>query len=718
MTDHNLEELLYFNGLDGETGDYIVPPLSIKELAEVIQDDNDAYRLGRFKLSSGKSFALSPGLDAKDLSQTGWGIIFAQNDPQAKTIKAALKPLIDLRQAQASQKNETFFQIFEGPRGYRPGDKVQDFLNRLGVGEGSVDPEKGVPYYLLLAGSPEYIPFQFQFQLDVDFAVGRLHFDQIEAYHYYAQTLVAAEEGKIKQSRDISFFSVKDEGDRATESSAAYLIPPLEKIVQKNQDQGWTLNRFEGEGQATKAQLGQLLGGDQTPALLFTASHGMAYRPENISQAKQEDLQGALLCQGAYRNLQPANTFSGADLNPEAGLSGMIAFFFACFSAGTPQANEFQTIDDYLVKRGGAGMPAKLAERAFLAQLPQAMLGHPKGGALAVIGHVERAWQHSFMLSDFSAANTSNFDIVLRQLLKGQPVGEALNEFGLRFGSIATRLTDQLSDFKYYQQQREEYPDEYQEFIKEHGLNMVSLWTRHHDAKNYVLLGDPAVCLPLATVEESDNASSNLNLKTFQPEPETRKSETSSSPPDQPSTPDQADKPETSDTSYLPPLNPDEGTMTGDPELYKYWREHIRRGFEQNNQMFESILKGIMNPYYTTVWMYRAIFILGVISFLVTAGLAIWTEKTLFTLLFGGLSIGAFLSFFFRYPLQALEENLQFITWLGIIYNTYWARLMYLNDSKTVKDDLQEITQDAIKELDLLIDKHHKISHKRYKVPD
>ncbi len=96
--------------------------------------------------------------------------------------------------------------------------------------------------------------------------------------------------------------------------------------------------------------------------------------------------------------------------------------------------------------------------------------------------------------------------------------------------------------------------------------------------------------------------------------------------------------------------------------------------------MFNRILTGFMNPYYTTIWMYRILFGVGIAAFLVAAVLSAWTKQAGFGLIFGGLSIIAFLSYFLSRPLQALEENLQFITWLGIIYNTYWIRLTYAMD--------------------------------------
>ncbi|MBX2998192.1 MAG: hypothetical protein KF893_06730 [Caldilineaceae bacterium] len=150
-----------------------------------------------------------------------------------------------------------------------------------------------------------------------------------------------------------------------------------------------------------------------------------------------------------------------------------------------------------------------------------------------------------------------------------------------------------------------------------------------------------------------------------------------------------------------------------DPTLYEYWREHIHQGFQRNNRMFDTILDAFMRPYNTTIWMYRILFGLGIAAFLVAAGLGAWLREPVFSLIFGGLSIVSFLTYFLGRPLQSLEENLKFITWLGIIYNTYWTRLVYMMDSETIHADLEDATQDAINELERLLDKHHDFSGKR-----
>lgn len=142
------------------------------------------------------------------------------------------------------------------------------------------------------------------------------------------------------------------------------------------------------------------------------------------------------------------------------------------------------------------------------------------------------------------------------------------------------------------------------------------------------------------------------------------------------------------------------------PELYEAWRKHIEDGLHNNNTMFKRILEGFMNPYWTTVWMYRILFGIGVGAFLVAAFLGIRDGATAGTVLFGGLSIASLIAYFISRPLQALEENLQFITWLGVIYNTYWTRLLYTMDPQNANSEIEDATNDAIEKIKELMDKH------------
>jgi hypothetical protein len=73
-------------------------------------------------------------------------------------------------------------------------------------------------------------------------------------------------------------------------------------------------------------------------------------------------------------------------LGDSPALRGMLAFFFACYGAGTPRQDDFAHL--------ATGAPVEIAPHGFLARLPQQLL---KRGALAVVGHVERAWGCSFV---------------------------------------------------------------------------------------------------------------------------------------------------------------------------------------------------------------------------------------------------------------------------------------------------------------------------------
>jgi len=262
----------------------------------------------------------------------------------------------------------------------------------------------------------------------------------------------------------------------ATRRMADHLVRPLlEKLGRTLPD--WQMTTFLS-GEATKARLAELLGGSETPALLFTTSHGLGFP---CGDARQRPHQGALLCGDwpgpeSWKAAIPQDFyFAGDDLAADASLRGLISFHFACYGAGTPRLDDFaqRALKDR----------AAIAPEAFLGALPQALLSHPRCGALAVIGHVERAWGYSFLWKG-AGAQTVAFESALRRLLDGHPVGSAMEYFNARYAELSTMLADRL--------------DEMELGAKPDPAELAGLWTANNDARGYVILGDPAVRLPVA----------------------------------------------------------------------------------------------------------------------------------------------------------------------------------------------------------------------------
>ena len=196
------------------------------------------------KAKKEKTWALIEGRVPKVLDQSGWGIIFARDADPA--IKEALSDLLRLRQEQSGP----LFRVYEDKLGYQGGEKKVDFLKRRGAAPfGRVVPEQ-MPYYLLIVGSPKHIPYSFQYQSDVQYAVGRIHFETLQEYANYASSVVAAETGKVKLPRQISLFGVANPDDKATELSSQRLIQPVLDDLQKNYAD-WRVAAFLRE-QATK----------------------------------------------------------------------------------------------------------------------------------------------------------------------------------------------------------------------------------------------------------------------------------------------------------------------------------------------------------------------------------------------------------------------------------------------------------------------------------
>jgi hypothetical protein len=486
-------EFLYFNGIDGNSGSYLLPPLSAKQVAAIAANTSlDDAQIKELKwwhqrITEGH-YGVKEGVDPKNLAETGWGVIFAHDENPA--VREALSLLLDWRRSQASQNIEYYYKEYVGPDGYRPGQSKGEFLSQKGAGPGPADPEK-VPYYLLIVGDPEKIPYRFQTQLDIQYAVGRIHFNKLEDYAAYAESVVQSEKQKLSLPRQAAFFGVANADDRATQLSVSELVTPLAEYLQKDKPD-WQVRSILRD-QATKDNLNQLLKGKDAPALFFSASHGMSFPNADPRQLPH---QGALLCQDwpgpqNWRGPIPEEFYYSADdLDSDVNLLGLIAFTFACYGAGTPKQDEFA--------QQAFKQRADIAPRAFLSNLPLKMLSHPKGGALAVIGHVERAWGYSFLWGK-SGRQLAVFESSMKRLVEGHPVGSAFERFNERYAEISSDLSMVLEDIQFGKAADE--------------LELAGMWTANNDARNYVILGDPAVRMMVA--ESTENLHANRETITI-----------------------------------------------------------------------------------------------------------------------------------------------------------------------------------------------------------
>ncbi len=409
---------------------------------------------------------LKAGLDPLALDQAGWCVVWPEDVPD--TVREALAPLIARRRRQAG----TLFRQLE----YYRGESLFEFLERYDAGPDSVDPRK-VPYYVLIVGSPDGLPFDLEVELAVPRAVGRIAFESAEGYADYAERLVSFERRRrFPSSPGLTLFGVENRDDRLTRMAVEKFIMPLERMVAKRR-RHWRLESLLRE-EASKERLAELLGRDRPPAVMLTASHAVRFRPDSQRQATH---QGALVCadwpgpeqwkgQGAMID---DHLFTAGDLPAGADLSGLVALLFACYSAGTPRLDAYADTE-----------PRPLADAPFVSPLPRALL---RSGALAVIGHVDLAFEHSFLWYR-AGPQLEVFDSILYEVREGAPVGFAMRHLSQRHAQLAVHVAGAV-----------------RRASQQGGADTIRdlhLWTAYVDARNYVLLGDPAARLKVGAGEQ------------------------------------------------------------------------------------------------------------------------------------------------------------------------------------------------------------------------
>ncbi len=468
---------------EGQPPELLLTAAELKEMeqwesqhqGDLTYEEEDLLEASRTKLNERQKQQAHVDL-GDDLSVAGWGVIFSESaDPE---LRENLTELLNLRALQARGR----FKVFT----YRcsPPESAAQFLARYGAVPVLVDPAV-IPYYLLIVGSPADIPLDFQYQLDLNYAVGRLWFDDPEELRTYARGVVMAESGQVKLARRMALFSPSHAGDAATRMVVENLAPAMmQRIRAAGLDPAWNLAEITGEA-ATRERLGRLLGGEESPALLALFSHGLP------ASGPDDDLEimGALVTadwRGAPQpwHSEPGYYFAGRDLNPEANLIGMIALISAAYSAGGVPGKDDFAFRSYGTRKA-APQEGKPAADAVLAHLPQRLLGNPGGGALAVIAHIDRPW-----LLEGGTGEAPVFSELLRRLMQGSSVGDAMTVMNERYAYYTSRL----SDLMHQQMLAAESGTTARSSSSEQTVLMTGLI----DARNYIILGDPAVRLPLA----------------------------------------------------------------------------------------------------------------------------------------------------------------------------------------------------------------------------
>ena len=436
------------------------------------------------KVQSAKDhFDLKGGADyARKLKDAGWAVLWGNS--ATADHKKALNDLIRFRENEVSDP-----KLFHEFSDYVAGQTVAQWLAAAprNIKELQtmqvVEPEKGLPYYLLIVASPEDIPFDFQCGLDLYWGVGRVWFSSIEEFGCYARSVIAYEKADtVDTTKELALFGTNREGDDASVALYKNVFQPWlnDKIGTKEE---FGLRNIVGD-KATKDALRNLWRGDGgTPALLFSGSHGLRHKWPPLSDADKitrQDLiaseQGALICQDWTAALNDQKKpipptadqyYPGRDVPADAKIHGMIHFMFACYGGGTPVMG----LDEN-------AQPKQLSPVPIMAKLPQALLGR-ENGALGVLAHVDAAWGYSY--GEKSPQNATFADVLTRLML-GHRLGYATDQLNLRWAGRAVDLNESVASVS-----------------KGDGAftskQAASNWIARNDARSYIVLGDPAVRL-------------------------------------------------------------------------------------------------------------------------------------------------------------------------------------------------------------------------------
>jgi hypothetical protein len=404
-------------------------------------------------------------------SDVGWGVVAAETEGLTEVQKKTSSDLPEPIQALIKDRGNA--PVFR----YRPGWDQRFRLLRcysrgidVAIGQ---SPEglgrESIPRYLLVAGTPDQVPWELQYVLNGHYAAGRLHLTG-EALENYVTALRSDWAESTAHTKNAVIWAVNQGASDITGLMRDSVAAKVYAKLSSDTDLAEGTKFLDGSGAATAPMLANALSGAK-PGLVVTTSHGQTFPLDNL------ELLGAglgLLVDQDYTSVPVADLL--AAWQPD----GAIWYAHACCSAGSSS----QTLFDGLSQEGSEvdrvlkGV-AKLGNR--VAPLPTALLGAKKP-ARAFIGHVEPTFDWTLRNIDSRQMLTDSIQQALYgELYQPSPIGHAFRKCYDKLGSLYTSYDADLVEFGRGGTTRDA---------------MLKDLLCARDVQSTVILGDPTVAFP------------------------------------------------------------------------------------------------------------------------------------------------------------------------------------------------------------------------------
>lgn len=407
----------------------------------------------------------------KDREHVGWGVVLAEG----AQIPAPLQELISQRRGPVFRYIKGWDYEFVLLRNHDAGKDID--INAAPRGTAA----DALPEYLLIYGSPDEVPWQFQYVLNANRCVGRLHLTG-KPLENYINALMSGEWEKGSAPAEVTnpsravIWAVEHGGGDITDLMRNAIAVPLVEELREDGQLGAGVRFLDGGAKPAEAgELASTLGADR-PGLIVTTSHGMT---------------GPLDDRAAMgRQLGLPVDAAGQTLTPEALLAkwqpaGAIWYAHACCSAGGDRQSSFVDLVDR-DSTAGKVLAGVASLGAQVAPLPTALLGAERP-LRAFIGHVE-----------------PTFDWTLQQPATGQFLTASI--IGALYGRMYVRKGGVEGPIGYAFREwygrtnglRSQYDKAHRRFNSGEAAEgmLLALQLAARDVESTVILGDPTVAMP------------------------------------------------------------------------------------------------------------------------------------------------------------------------------------------------------------------------------